>query len=197
MNCIKQRRSIRNYLDKKIPKEIIEEIILAGRYAPSGENKQPWRFVVITNREVIKELSDIIKEEIKKVLRRRRKWKRKFKELEDEQLVLFLKAVANSKKDVIFHDAPAIIFIIAKDELFNRESCAGCAQNMMLFAWSIGIGSCWIGLAKFLELNKEAMEKIGISKDYHIFSCLVFGYPAKIPKAPIRNPYADVIKWIE
>lgn len=197
MKCIKERRSIRNYLVKDVPKEIIEEIILAGKYAPSAENRQPWRFIVITNREFIKELSEKVKEQIKKLLKKKRRWKKRFKELEDERLILFLQAIANSKEDVVFHNAPVVIFIITKDEAFNDESCACCAENMMLYAWSIGIGSCWIGLAKFLELDEKVMEGLNVPKEYHVSACLTFGYPAKIPKAPIRNPSADVIKWIE
>ena len=197
IKCIKERRSIRNYLDKPLPKEIIEEIILAGRYAPSAENRQPWRFIVITNKQLINELSLRVKKQIAKILEKRGKWKKKFKELEDERLVLFLKAISNSKEDVVFYDAPALIFIIAKDEIFNLESCACCAENMMLAAWSLGIGSCWIGLANFLELDEEAMEKIGMPTGYKIMACIIFGYPMKIPKATIRNPSSDVIKWIE
>ena len=193
IKCIKERRSIRNFLDKKIPKEIIEEIIEAGKYAPSAEDRQPWKFIVVTKKELIQELSNEIKKQIKRILDKKRKWKKKFKELEDERLVLFLKAIANSKEDVIFYNAPLVIFIICEDEIFNDESCVCCAQNMMLSAWSMGIGSCWIGFAKFLEANEEVMERLEIPEGHHISACIVFGYPAKVPKATIRKP--TFIKW--
>ncbi len=196
IKCIKERRSIRNYLDKEVPKEIIEEIIEAGKYAPSAENRQPWKFIVITDKVLIKELSEEIKKQIGTMLKQRRKWKRKFKELEDKEVLTFLQAVAMAKKDIIFYEAPVVIFIVTEDEMFNDESCACCAQNMMLAAWSMGIGSCWIGFAKFLEGNKKMMEKIGVPEGHHISACLIFGYPASVPKPQLRNPMADVIKWI-
>ena len=198
IECIKSRRSIRNYRDEALPKEIIEKIIEAGRYAPSAENRQPWRFVVITNKALIKELSEKTKKEIAGMLRRKRKFRKKYPGLDDRQTLLFFQAVANSSRDVIFHDAPAVVFIITENKAFYDESCACAAENMMLAAWSMGIGSCWIGFAKFLEMNREAREKIGLPADHHIAACLVFGYPEKVPKKALpRNPMAGIIKWID
>ncbi|WP_269850762.1 nitroreductase family protein [Methanosarcina horonobensis] len=58
LDNIYQRRSVRNYSDKEVPDEIIREIIRAGTYAPSAVNKQPWRFVVVKNRQLIDEYDD-------------------------------------------------------------------------------------------------------------------------------------------
>ncbi len=55
--CIQGRRSTRRYEDKPVPKEIIEKLLDSGTWAPSGMNIQPWRFVVIENRDTIKKLS--------------------------------------------------------------------------------------------------------------------------------------------
>ena len=60
---------------------IIEEIIEAARYAPSPENRQPWRFIVVTNKHRIKELSNEVKKQIKKILKNKWRWKRKYPEL--------------------------------------------------------------------------------------------------------------------
>ncbi|MEM2583205.1 MAG: nitroreductase family protein [Candidatus Thermoplasmatota archaeon] len=197
ISCIKERRSIRNYSSRPLSKEIIEEIINAGKYAPSAENRQPWRFIVITNRDFIKKLSEEVKKQIAIIIKNRRKWRKKYKELNDERTIIFLSAIANSKIDSIFFDAPTVVFIVTDEKMFNDESCACCAQNMMLAAWSMGVGSCWIGFAKFLEMNKDIMEEIGMPSGYHISACLTFGYPEKIPQASIRNPMADIIKWID
>lgn len=196
IRCIKERRSIRNYLDKELPKEIIEKIIEAGRYAPSAENKQPWRFIVITDRAYINELSERVKKQVRNILKRKWKWKKKYPELNERETFLFLNAVANSSRDVIFHNAPAVVFIITENKAFYDESCACAAQNMMLAAWSLGIGSCWIGFTKFLKMDKEAMKMLGVPHGYHIAACLTLGYPAKVLKAPMRNPMAGIMKWI-
>lgn len=52
VEVIKSRRSVRRYLDKEIPKEILEDIVDCGRLAPSGYNKQPWVFVVVVDKEM-------------------------------------------------------------------------------------------------------------------------------------------------
>jgi len=196
LRCIKGRRSIRNYEDKPLPREEIEEIIAAGRYAPSPENRQPWKFIVVTNRDEIKRMSEETKEQIRKMLGQRRKWKKRYRELDDRETLLFLHAVGSSKKDMIFHEAPAIVFILAEDGIFYDEACACAAQNMMLAAHSMDIGSCWIGFAKFLEMS-GMMREMGMSDNHHISACITLGYARNMPKPAPRKPTADVIRWVE
>ena len=61
IQTIKERRSVRNFQEKDIDKELLREIIQAGKYAPSALNKQPWKFIVITNKDFIQNLSLKIK----------------------------------------------------------------------------------------------------------------------------------------
>ncbi|RLF61647.1 MAG: nitroreductase family protein [Thermoplasmata archaeon] len=197
IECIKERRSIRDYTDEPLSRELIEEIIMAGRYAPSAENSQPWKFIVITSRDEIASLSGEVKRQIREVLRHKRKWKKKYPELARQETALFLNAISSSEKDNIFFNAPVVVFIVTEDKAFYDESCACAAQNMMLAAWSLGIGSCWIGFAKFLELNPALMEKIGVPEGHHISACIILGHAAHVPKPQIRKPMADIIRWIE
>ena len=60
---LKSRRSIRSYKKKPIKKELIREIKQSGRYAPSATNQQPWRFIVITQKNMIDNITDVIKNE--------------------------------------------------------------------------------------------------------------------------------------
>ncbi|HDM67262.1 MAG TPA: nitroreductase family protein [Thermoplasmatales archaeon] len=194
IQLIKQRRSIRRFQDKPVEKEIIEEILQAGRYAPSAHNRQPWRFIVIINKEYIQELSRKVKEEIKSLLRKKIGKPRELKNRENQ---VFLASIAYSEEDKVFFDAPVLILILTDDELFSVESCACCAQNMMLAAYSLGLGSCWIGLANILNLNKKHLEEIGVPEGYHIVAAIILGYPAeKTEKLPIRK-LGDILKWID
>jgi len=196
--AIKERRSIRQYTDKHVSSEMLELIIHAGKYAPSAENRQPWKFIVVTDRNTIQSLSEQTKQEIGSVLKHKWKWKRAFPELNDKRTALFLSAVSQSSSDEIFHDAPVLVFLITTGEIFNDESCACAAQNMMLAAWSLGLGSCWIGFAKFLEIDTNVIANLGVPEEYHIAAALTFGYPQKTTqRAPIRKPTATIIKWIE
>ena len=136
------------------------------------------------------------KEQIRKMLGQRRKWKKRYRELDDRETLLFLHAVGSSKKDMIFHEAPAIVFILAEDGIFYDEACACAAQNMMLAAHSMGIGSCWIGFAKFLEMS-GMMKEMGMPDNHHISACITLGYARNMPKPAPRKPTADVIRWVE
>ena len=184
---IKERRSIRNFEEKKIDKEELKEIIQAGKYAPSATNDQPWKFIVITKKEMIQDLSNQIREELKKLLKWRFIKKIKIKQLRNIDIL-----------NMIFFNAPALVLILTQDKLFYDESCACCAQNMMLAANSIGIGSCWIGFASVLGLNKKILENIGIPDNHHISAAIIFGYPKeKKIRTSIRKIGSDIIKWIE
>lgn len=195
---LKKRRSIREYKKTPVKKELIEQIIQAGKYAPSAKNRQPWRFIVITNKEMIDEIANVIKKEIRKILKKRFIMKYFHPSLKNDRTMKFLAAITLSKEDILFFDAPVLIFIVTEKKRLNDESCSCCAQNMMLAAHSLGLGSCWIGFAQFLELNKNYLRKIGVPENHHISAALVFGHPkGKLPRAQIRKPLADVINWID
>jgi nitroreductase len=59
IELIKSRVSVRKYIDKEIPKEVLEDIIDCARFAPSGYNLQPWVFVVITDKDKLRDISEV------------------------------------------------------------------------------------------------------------------------------------------
>jgi len=195
--AIRTRRSVRRYTDEPVSREQLEEIIQAGRFAPSAENRQPWRFIVVTDREVIARLSRTIKGEIRGLLRYRFVAQLWMKELRDTNILKLLYGVSHAEQDLIFFDAPAVVFIVTRDVRFNDESCACAAQNMMLAAHDMGLGSCWIGFASVLGLRGRALEDIGVPDGHHIAATLTIGHPKGSPQPPMRNPMADVINWID
>ena len=138
---IKNRRSIRKYKDKKVPKKLINELIGAAKYAPSSHNRQPWNFTIITNKKKIDNLSADIN-----------KWYDSIIKLslplhfikEVKKSVNEMRRRVKSEKDLFFYHAPCIIIIHAPNKRFFPQDCACAAQNMMLAARSLGIGSCWI-----------------------------------------------------
>jgi nitroreductase len=198
IDCMKSRRSIRKYSSDLVDKETIEQIIQAGKYAPSAKNTQPWRFIVITNKDMINTLSN----EVKLVIRRLLKWRfiHRFRhhELREIETLQFLFSVSSMTQDSVFFQAPVVIFIVSEKKGFYDESCACCAQNMMLAAHALGIGSCWVGLGHFIGLNKGLMQTIGVPGKYHIAACLIFGHSEQTSGIPLmRKPCSDVIRWID
>ncbi len=193
---IKNRRSIRKYKDKAIPKNLIEEIIEAGRYAPSSHNSQPWRFIVVTNKNKIKEISDYVKSWFKKRL--------KFgyiiglfnKKIKEE--LASAKNRLDTGKDLFFYDAPLLVLVCAKKGRFTEKDCSCAAENMLLAARSLAIGSCWIGFADLaLSRSRSLLYSLGVTKGHELMATLVFGYAEKFPeKAFPRKEEANIIKWV-
>jgi len=185
LDTIYGRRSVRKYSDKDVPDETIREIIRAGTYAPTAVNKQPWRFVVIRNRKLIDEYD----ERAKKI------FVSMFRDSTVPELAAYAKNLAKPEVRILY-EAPVFILVFASPDGLNEHDCALAAENMMLAAHSLGIGSCWIGLAAGLGSDEAFLKENGVPKDHKLVAPLIFGYPAKsaLP-APARN--ADVIlKWI-
>lgn len=173
---IYRRRAIRKYQEKPVDKELIERIIDAGRMAPSAMNRQLWKFYVLTDRELINSLSPFIVKIANKVL-------------------TWAHGVDHSKTaDIIFHNAPAVIFITApKKNQWAALDVGMCCQNMMLAAKSLGLDTCPIGFAKLLE-ETEKISILGMSPSEQIQLALIVGYGNERPAVPERK--TDNVKFI-
>jgi nitroreductase len=184
---IYSRRSVRDYLPDDVPDDVIRELIRAATYAPSAANMQPWRFVVIKNRELIAKLSGKAKE----------LWMEQAAESSRPELKSLANMVSRQSFDIFFN-APLLIMIFSDADAFSPEiDCALAGENMMLAARSLGIGSCWIGLASPLGQDPATMADLGVPDRCKLEGSLILGYPVKLDrKAPKRDK--DVImKWIE
>lgn len=193
---MKSRRSVRSFLDQKVPKKLLEEILEAARYAPSALNKQPWEFIVITNKRLIECLSAAITKIMKKIYAKSPILKIFNKRLRDERTFSALKKTATSKTDTVFYNAPALIFITSgvKDK-WVETNCALAAQNMMLSAHSLGLGSCFVGRGFFVASSKALSENIGLGRGRKIYAVLAIGYPGEFPKNVPQREKDNLICW--
>lgn len=184
LKTIYERRSVRKFKDIAIEKNIIEKIIDAGRMAPSAINKQPWRFYVLTNKEDInsfsKEISiaaakGFVKSGIMEIVRTTNDL------LHFSHGIDFLKT-----ENKIFHGAPVVIFITSKkDNEWAALDIGMCSQNIMLAAKSMGLDSCPVGLAKFVDQTK-IYPKLGVPDTEHVNLAIVIGYGDENPEAKER-----------
>jgi len=180
--CIAKRRSVRSYKDRPVPREIINKLLNAGIWAPSGMNLQPWHFTVIEDREVINKLSRRTTEFVKKM------------PLPEDILAGF-----NSGRDVVFYGAPLLILISAQKREDWRTvyllDCGLAAENMFLTAYQEGLGSCFIGFASFLNQDPKLLSEVGIPEGHELVAPLIFGYPAETPEPKPRE--VKLLKWIK
>ena len=184
MDTIKTRRSIRSYSHREIPRGILEAIIDAGNWAPTGANMQPWRFVVVQDAAFRQKLSDIA---IPKYWQWYEKAGEKWQEI--------VKPVNNIHDDPVYYDAPVIVFVIGKTIYTYHQDCAMVCQNMMLAAWSFGIGSCWVGFGQMALQDDEVKAALELQDNEKVFGPILLGYPGEDMVHPPEKK-APVITWI-
>ena len=162
---IMTRRSIRQYETRAVNRDTMQIILNCGINAPNGQNKQSWEVRVVDNPEFINGLTDIYKQKNPKVA-------------EDPSF------------RNIFRNAPTVAFIANDPSYgFSQVDCGLLGANMVLSAWSMGIGSCCLGSPVGLLKSPEAaayLERLGFSEGYELLYCIAFGYPAETPEAKPR-----------
>lgn len=187
------RRSVRAYSEDSISDEQIREIVNAGVHAPNGANSQPLRFAVITNAEKKKQYSDVSKalfvENMRKAMEGAPTEKRHFYQTYIDRL---------SKPEFdIFYGAPVLILIYSAPDSFTPvEDGSLAAENMMLAAHSMGIGSCWIGFASPLGYVSDVFEELNVPEDHKLIAPVVFGIPKKKDMAPGQRSEAKILAWV-
>lgn len=182
---IKQRRSIRDFKQDKISFDVLHEIIKDTCLAPSSSNRQPWKFIIIQNQEVMKKLSN----ESKKNL---------VSEIEKDRTSSFSKYEKNLRNPDfnVFYNAPCLILIVGKnDHSYFYQNGALAASYLMFAATTRGLGTCWIGLGD--KIKDPALKKeIGMPEDHEILAPLIIGYPKVITTEVSRNAPV-ILKEIE
>jgi len=162
MEVIKKRRSVRVYKDKPLSREIIDSLLEAAKYAPTARNMQELEYKVVTDRDRIKEISDKIIAKVKK---------------EEPQIQLSPRAQAS-----LFYGAPLLMILTGpKDNNWIYSDAALAVENIMLYATSIGLGTCFIGWARQIDKNEELQRELHISNDRKIAAAVICGYPDEAP----------------
>jgi nitroreductase len=169
LQTIYQRRAIRKYRHEAVDKVLIEQVIDAGRMAPSAINKQPWKFYVLTRKIDILSFSV----EIEKVI--------------EDTTNLAHRSESSTTENFVFHDAPVVIFITApKDNEWAPLDIGMCAENIMLAAKSLGLDTCPVGLAKFVEKTK-IYGKLNIPETEKVMLAVIMGYGDELAEPKERK----------
>ncbi|MBE5751449.1 MAG: nitroreductase family protein [Clostridiales bacterium] len=155
LELIKSRRSVKKYKSDPVPKELIEKIVEAGTYAPTGRNWQSPIILAVTNKEIRDELSRL-----------------NF-------------GYDSDKRIDPFYGAPCVLVVLADKSkhtyVYDGSLVMG---NMLLEAHSLGLGACWIHRAKETfesAAGKAILKKLGIEGDYEGIGNCIVGYPDMTP----------------
>ena len=219
-----KRRSVRLYKKKQVPQELVKRVIEAGRFAPSAGNNQPWKFVVIQNRQLINQINEKCKSFIKLVtaatlpkpwLKKQIPGDKNAKLSKWQKMVLQIlvrwrpgdidprarggmNAVTSDPDYDIFLGAPTLILILAdKRGIGSIDLDTGiCAQNMILAAHSLGLGTCYIGLIDGLQLYPKFQEKLGVTPPFEIVTSFTLGFPQGQVDNVVKREEARIV-WFE
>jgi nitroreductase len=159
IEAIKTRRSVRKYKPTPIPEEHLKTILEAARLAPSAGNKQPWKFIIVRDPDTKKKLAEVANNQ---------HW------IGDAGVVAV--SLAMDKKD------PAIY------ERWVERDVMTAVEHMVLTAWELGYGTCWIGAFK----QKDVKDLLGVPEEMAVINILPIGVPDQTPEPRGRKPFDEI-----
>lgn len=172
---IMTRRSIRKWQDKAVSRDTLDVIMKHGINAPNGKGIQAYEIRVIDQPELLEEMSAAVLKDMPDVGER--------------------EGFRN-----IFVDAPCVVFLAAYDDYdLSQVDCGLLGENIILSAWSMGIGSCCLGSsARMLNTSPSAapyVKRLDFPERYKLLYCIALGYPDETPEAKPRNE--NKVRYIE
>lgn len=167
LEAIKGRRSIRAFKNQDVPAEIMEGLIDAARLAPSAGNIQPWEFIIVRKPSIKRRL------------------------------------VEAALGQMFIEEAPVVIVVCADEErssqgygvrgktLYCIQDAAAAIQNIHLTAYSLGLGTCWVGAFR----EEETREILKIPRGMRPVAIIPIGYPAEVPTARMRKSISQIVHY--
>jgi len=199
MKVIQDRRSIREYTAEAVSPQDLDMILEAARQAPSGENAQPWRFIIVKDPETRKKLGALAgggsgrrftSEFVTKKMQER------FSNLEDEakKRAAFEK-LTSGQVSAFLADAPVSIVVCGKKDVWDMPYDTSAAmENMLLMVTALGLGACWV-IAPCIDIRDEERIKalLGMPEGFKAVSIISVGHPTRPHRPRPRLPLTDLV----
>jgi len=196
---IHERRSIRRYTEEPVSEEHLEMILEAARQAPSGENAQPWRFIIVKDSETRKQLGAIAGGGSGRRFTAEfvtEKMQERFSSLEDEKKkkAIFEK-LTSGRVSAFLADAPVSIVVCGRKDVWDLPYDTSAAiENMLLMVTALGLGACWV-IAPVIDIRDEERMKdlLEVPESAKIVSVIAVGHPARSPRPRPREQLSDLV----
>ncbi|MGQ0600852.1 MAG: nitroreductase family protein [Anaerolineales bacterium] len=189
------RRSIRRYTEQPVSLELVEHVLEVARWAPSAHNRQPWRFVVLTEAQAKMTLAEAMAARLRA------------DRLADGDRIEAVDADA-ARSQTRISAAPVVLVLCltlaemdrypderrARAEyLMAVQSVAMAAQNLLLAAHEAGLGACWMCAPLFCpDVVRAALD---LPDDWEPQALITLGYPASEGKPASRKALNDIVIW--
>jgi nitroreductase len=204
---IKTRRSIRRFQEKPVPEDLVVKAIELAAWAPNGGNFQPWKFLIVSNRELIQKMGDAVKAKTELMA----SW--------PEAAVCGDALERWKKTSDFFRGAPVCIAVLmgryssiadqvlrARGEIdpaareirsyrqtgnSSLQSVAGAIAYLLLILHYFGLGATW--MAGPQQAKKEIERLLGVTPEWDFVDLIPVGYPAESPGTGGRKPVGEII----
>ena len=164
--AIKGRRSIRAYKPQNVPEEIVDKLIEAASFAPAAGNIQPWKFVIARKPETKKKLAQAADQAF----------------IEEAPVVIVV--CANEKRASMGYGARG-------KTLYCIQDTAAATQNIHLTAYSLGLGTCWIGAFN----EDQAKKAVNAPEEMRPVAIIPVGYADEAPSPRNRRPLNQIMRY--
>lgn len=184
MDALYQRRTVRAYTDEAVPRETIEILLQAAVQAPTGMNMQPWAFGVLQGADVLRDLSDRAKAFLLENIDRFPGFER------------YRDMMANPETNLCYGASACIVVYATPNGVTTDNDCTMAAQNIMLAATDLGLGTCWVGFLGFTLNDPDVKRQFGVPEDYRVVAPIIVGSPlGEVP--PVEKNPPQVLYWQE
>lgn len=204
LKVIQDRRSIREWTDEPVSEEDLALILEAGRQAPSGENAQPWRFIIVKDPATRKQLGALAgggsgrrftAEYVTNQMQER------FASLQDEaKKKAAFEKLTSGQVSAFLANAPLNIVVCGKKDVWDMPYDTSAAiENMLLMITALGLGACWV-IAPCIDIRDEERVKalLGIPAGFKAVSIISVGRPTRPHRPRPRLPINQLVfaeKW--
>ncbi|MBI5968194.1 MAG: nitroreductase family protein [Deltaproteobacteria bacterium] len=207
---IKSRRSVRKFQDKPIPEDLLPKALELATWAPNGGNHQPWRFLIVSNKDLINKMADAVKAKTELIA----SW---------PEAKQFGEVVERWRKAAdFFRSAPVCIAVLLgkyssiADQILRArgetdpvgreirsyrqlgssslQSVAAAVAYLLLILHYFGLGATW--MAGPQQAKKEIEQLLGVPPEWDFVDLIPVGYPAETPKNPGRKAVKEVVQFL-
>jgi len=199
MAVLQSRRSIRRFTDRAVSREDLQKMLEAARWGPSNHNRQPWKFIVLEDRMVIRELAQSVQQGVARKVRSMPAIASSYAADFEHHATLFGAApvliVALHKRPVSL--SVALLEGVANSTLVSGEplSTAMAVQNLLLAAHVMGLGACVMTAP--LVVPEAVAAHLDVPPGFECTCFVAVGHPGESPAAPRRKSLEQIAEFRE